>query len=104
MAVKHRRPPIQLLHHLDRGSQYTSEVYLKSLEKAGCRVSLSRVGNCYDNAVMESLYATLKGECVYRRFATKAKARLTIFEYIEVWYNRQRLHSSLVYFGLIEFE
>lgn len=104
MAVKHRRPPVQLLHHSDRGSQYTSEFYLKLLEKAGCRVSMSRTGNCYDNAVMESFYATVKGECAYRRFATKAEARLTIFEYIEVWYNRQRLHSSLGYLSPAEFE
>lgn len=104
MAVKHRRPPAQLLHHSDRGSQYTSELYLRLLEKAGCQVSMSRTGNCYDNAVMESFYATVKGECAYRRFATKAEARLTIFEYIEVWYNRQRLHSSLGYLSPVEFE
>lgn len=104
MAVTHRRPPVQLLHHSDRGSQYTSEAYLRLLEAAGCRISMSRTGNCYDNAVMESFYATLKGECAYRRFATKAEARLTIFEYIEVWYNRQRLHSVLGYLSPVEFE
>jgi len=104
MAMIQRRPPGQLLHHSDRGSQYTSEGYRALLEASGCTISMSRTGNCYDNAVMESLYATLKGECVYRRFATKAKARLTIFKYIEVWYNHQSLHSSLGYFGPIEFE
>lgn len=104
MAVTHRRPPAQLLHHSDRGSQYTSEAYLRLLETARCRVSMSRTGNCYDNAVMESFYATLKGECAYRQFSTKAEARLTIFEYVEVWYNRQRLHSSLGYLSPVEFE
>jgi putative transposase len=104
MAVMHRRPPAQLLHHSDRGSQYTSEAYLKLLENASCKISMSRSGNCYDNAVMESFHATLKGECAYKQFETKANARTTIFEFIEVWYNRQRLHSSLGYSSPIEFE
>ena len=104
MAVMHRRPPAQLLHHSDRGSQYTSEAYLKLLDNASCKTSMSRTGNCYDNAVMESFHATLKGECAYKQFKTKANARTTIFEFIEVWYNRQRLHSSLGYSSPIEFE
>jgi putative transposase len=104
MAVMHRRPPAQLLHHSDRGSQYTSEAYLKLLENASCKISMSRTGNCYDNAVMESFHATLKGECAYKQFETKVNARTTIFEFIEVWYNRQRLHSSLGYSSPIEFE
>jgi len=104
MAVLHRHPPAQLLHHSDRGSQYTSDVYLHLLETAQCQLSMSRTGNCYDNAVMESFYATLKGECAYTQFASKADAQLTIFEYIEVWYNRQRLHSSLGYLSPVEFE
>jgi putative transposase len=104
MALMHRRPPTQLLHHTDRGSQYTSETYLKLLEKACCKISMSRTGNCYDNAVMESFHATLKGECAYKPFETKAKARTAIFEFIEVWYNRQRLHSSLGYSSPIDFE
>ena len=85
MAVMHRRPPAQLLHHTDRGSQYTSDIYLNLLEKAYCRVSNSRTGNCYDNAVMESFFATLKGECAYKQFETKTLARSSIFEFIEVW-------------------
>jgi len=89
MAVMHRRPPAQLLHHSDRGSQYTSEAYLKLLENASCKISMSRTGNCYDNAVIESFHATLKGECAYKQFETKTQARSTIFEFIEVWYNRQ---------------
>ena len=104
MAVMHHHPPTHLLHHSDRGSQYTSESYLNLLEKAGCIVSMSRTGNCYDNAVMESFHATLKGECAYRKFTTKAEARLALFEYIEVWYNRQRLHSSLGYLSPLDFE
>jgi putative transposase len=104
MAVMHRRPPVELLHHSDRGSQYTSEAYLRLLENVGCRISMSRTGNCYDNAVMESFFATLKGECAYHKFTTKAEARSTIFEYIEVWYNRQRLHSFLGYLSPAEFE
>ena len=104
MALLHRHPPLQLLHHSDRGSQYTSEAYLKLLEEAHCVISMSRTGNCYDNAVIESFHATLKGECAYRQFDTKAEARSTIFEFIEVWYNRQRLHSSLGYLSPLEFE
>lgn len=104
MAVLHRQPPAQLLHHSDRGSQYTSESYLHLLEQAGCTLSMSRTANCYDNAVIESFHATLKGECAVSQFATRAEARSSIFEFIEVWYNRQRLHSSLGYLSPIEFE
>jgi len=104
MAVTNRRPPAQLLIHSDRGSQYTSAAYLTRLELAGCQLSMSRTGNCYDNAAMESFHATLKGECVFKPFATRAEARTTIFEFIEVWYNRQRLHSTLGYLSPSEFE
>lgn len=104
MAVIHRHPPAQLLHHSDRGSQYTSEVYWNLLQTAQCQISMSRTGNCYDNAAMESFFATLKGECANRRFSTRTEARSVIFEYIEVWYNRQRLHSSLGYLSPVQFE
>jgi transposase InsO family protein len=104
MAVANRRPLPQLMHHSDRGSQYTSASYLKLLELAGCKLSMSRTGNCYDNAVMESFFATLKGECALSSFATRAEARSSIFEYIEGWYNRQRLHSSLGFLSPVEFE
>ena len=104
MAIINRHPPAQLLHHSDRGSQYTSEVYLNLLQAAQCQISMSRTGNCYDNAAMESFFATLKGECANRRFSTKPEARTVIFEYVEVWYNRQRLHSSLGYLSPVQFE
>ena len=104
MAVGNRRPPQQLLHHTDRGSSYTSATYRTLLEQAGCQISMSRTGNCYDNAAMESFFATLKGECAVSQFATRAEARLSIFEFIEVWYNRQRLHSSLGFLSPVEFE
>ena len=104
MAVTNRCPPVQLLHHFDRGSQYTSEVYLNLLTKAQCAISMSRTGNVYDNAAMESFFATLKGERAVSQFTSRAEARSTIFEYIEVWYNRQRLHSSLGYLSPVEFE
>jgi len=68
------------------------------------QLSMSRVGNCYDNAVMESFFVTLKTECVTSPFPTRALARTTIFEYLEVWYNRQRLHSSLGYYSPFDFE
>ena len=104
MAVSNRHPPALLLHHTDRGSQYTSEAYWKLLEDAQCKVSMSRTGNCYDNAAMESFFATLKGECAFKQFVSKSEARTTLFEFIEVWYNRQRLHSSLGYLSPSEFE
>jgi putative transposase len=84
------------LHHSDRGSQYTSGLYQAAL--AGkAQVSMSGVGECWDNAPMESFWATLKAECVTRTFATRAEARAVIFEYVMVFYHRQRLHSSLGY-------
>jgi transposase InsO family protein len=104
MAVINRQPASNLLHHTDRGSQYTSEAYRQLLVSKPCQVSMSRTGNCYDNAVMESFHATLKGECAFKQFKTKAEAKTTIFEFIEVWYNRQRLHSHLDYHSPLEFE
>jgi putative transposase len=104
MAFAARCPDDRLLHHSDRGSQYTSLAYQKLMTKAHCQVSMSRTGNCYDNAMMESFFATLKAECVTAPFESHAQARTAIFEYIEVWYNRQRLHSSLGYLSPEEFE
>jgi putative transposase len=104
MALHGRQPAATLLHHSDQGSQYTSAVYQSILGGANIQMSMSRVGNCYDNAVAESFFGTLKAECVTGQFATHASARTTIFEYIEVWYNRQRLHSTLGYLSPAEFE
>jgi putative transposase len=104
MAVLGRRPTPELLHHSDQGSQYTSSLYLAGLKATGTELSMSGVGNCYDNAVIESFFGTLKTECVFAPFATRAQARTTLFEYLEVWYNRKRLHSSLGYCSPVEFE
>ena len=104
MALLNRQPVHGLLHHSDRGSQYTSEAYQRHMAALHCSVSMSRTGNCYDNAVMESFFATLKTECAATQFVCKAEARSAIFEYIEGWYNRQRLHSSLDYLSPVEFE
>jgi transposase InsO family protein len=104
MALARRRPPSGLLHHSDQGSQYTSYAYQEQMKARHIQVSMSRVGNCYDNAVMESFFGTLKTECAGGQFQTRTQARRTIFEYLEVWYNRQRLHSSLGYLSPAEFE
>ena len=104
MAIFNRQPVQGLLHHSDRGSQYTSEAYRQQLADLECRVSMSRTGNCYDNAVAESFFATLKTECAATQFEGKAEARSAIFAYIQGWYNRQRLHSSLGYLSPVEFE
>jgi transposase InsO family protein len=104
MAVLRRYPQAGLMHHSDQGSQYTSQAYQDCLAELQCQVSMSGVGNCYDNAVMESFFGTLKAECVTHQFATRAQAQTAIFEYIEAWYNRQRLHSSLGYLSPMEFE
>jgi transposase InsO family protein len=104
MAATRRRPAPGLLHHSDRGTQYTSAAYQQQLADLQCQVSMSRTGNCYDNAVMESFFSTLKSECLTGQFQTRAQARTAIFEFIEVWYNRHRLHSSLGYLSPEEFE
>jgi transposase InsO family protein len=97
-AVQRRRPDAGLLHHSDRGCQYTSAEYRGRLQQLGVTVSMSRTGNCWDNAVAESFFATLKNELVHRRtWRTAIDLRTALFEYIEVFYNRRRLHSSLNY-------
>ena len=98
MALTQRQPGQGLLHHSDRGMQYASTDYRELLRQHEIEPSMSGKGNCYDNACMESFWSTLKTELVYQRhFTTRAAARATIFEYIEVFYNRQRLHSVLGY-------
>ena len=104
MALQTRRPQVPLLHHSDQGRQYTAAPYQKQLTDANIQVSMSRVGNCYDNAVAESFFGTLKAECVTGQFPSRHIARTSIFEYIEVWYNRQRFHSTLGYLSPVEFE
>jgi putative transposase len=97
-AIVRRRPAAGLLHHSDRGCQYTSAQYRDVLAALGVTVSMSRTGNCWDNAVAESFFATLKNELVHRRtWSNRLQLRDALFEYIAVFYNRRRLHSSLDY-------
>jgi putative transposase len=105
MAIMQRNPPKGLMHHSDRGSQYASGAFQEMLKAHGMVCSMSRRGEVYDNAVMESFYATLKRELVHdARYATRDEARKAIFEWIEVFYNRQRLHSSLGYRSPADYE
>ena len=105
MAYRRRRPVRGLLHHSDRGSQYASEDYRNLLKDYGMQMSMSRKGDCWDNAVMESFFSTLKKELVHhRKYRTRAEARQEIFEFIEVFYNRERLHSSLGYLCPADYE
>jgi len=105
MAVQQRFPDAGLVAHSDRGSQYASDHYRRALAERGIECSMSRRGNCYDNAPMESFFATLKKELVHHEdYATVEAAKASVFEYIEVFYNRQRRHSSLGYVAPAEFE
>ena len=105
MALLHRCPPAHMLLHSAQGSPYSSHGYLSRLEQQGIVVSMSRSGDCYDNAAMESFFSTLKGECVHRAsFRSRAEARQSIFEYIECFYNRQRRPSTLNYVSPVEYE
>ena len=105
MALQRRRPGKGLLHHSDRGVQYASNEYRTLLEGQAALVSMSRKGNCWDNAVAESFFATLEIELIEDAdWHTRAEARPAIFEFIEVWYNRQRRHSSLGYLTPAEFD
>jgi putative transposase len=93
------------LHHSDRGSQYASYVYQAALRSAAMQPSMSRTANCYDNAVMESFFASLKAELVHHtRFGSISAARAQIFHYIEAFYNRKRRHSALGYLSPDAFE
>jgi putative transposase len=105
MALRSRQPEKGLLHHSDRGSQYASSDYQKLLMDQQITCSMSRKGNCYDNAVVESFFSTLKQELVFhQQYQSRQHAKQDIFEYIEVWYNRRRRHSSLGYVSPEEFE
>jgi putative transposase len=105
MALARRRPPLGLLHHSDRGSQYASGDYRRTLDRHGIVCSMSRRGDCWDNAVAESFFATLKVELVHdAAWATRATARAELFDYIEAFYNGQRRHSALGYLSPRAFE
>lgn len=105
MALSRRQPPRGLLHHTDRGCQYAATEYRAELAQRGITCSMSRRGNCWDNAVAESFFATLKTELVHRHeFATHAEARRAIADYIESFYNAERRHSALGYVSPIAFE
>lgn len=97
-AVARHRPPAGVLHHSDRGSQYAAAAYHARLARSGMTASMSRQGTCWDNACIEAWPSLIKKDCVYvHHFRTRAEARLAIFAHIEIWYNRQRLHSALGY-------
>lgn len=97
-AVQRQKPPEGLIHHSDRGRQYASYAYQALLKENGITASMSRSGNCYDNAYMESFFGTLKTELVYaQRYRCRQDARLSIFEYVMMYYNRRRRHSALSY-------
>lgn len=105
MAINARSPLPGLLHHSDRGVQYAAQDFQGLLERSGIVCSMSRKGNCYDNAVKESFFHTLKTElCDHEHYRTRAQATASVFEFIEVFYNRQRLHSTLGYLSPSEFE
>jgi len=105
MAVARRHPEVGLLHHADRGTEFTSDRYQVALRELGIEVSMSRTGNCWDNAAMESFFATLTKECTDRtRFQSRQQARSAIFEYLECFYNPIRLHSTLQYVSPVAFE
>ena len=105
MALRQRQPSAGLLHHSDCGCQYASEAYREHLAVWRVTPSMSRRGNCYDNAAMESFWSTLKEELIHRRsFASRAEAAGTIFDYIETFYNRERLHRALGYLSPVKFE
>ena len=105
MALGTRRPQDQLIHHSDRGAQYTSEDFRNELDKHGIQCSMSGRGNCYDNAVVESFFGLMKRERVNRvRYRTRQEARADIFQYIECFYNRQRRHSYIGYTSPVNYE
>jgi putative transposase len=105
MAIRQRKPEPGLIHHSDRGSQYASDDYQRLLRQHGMICSMSRKGNCWDNAVMESFFGSLKTECTHhRRYHSRSEAKQDIFYYTEIFYNQQRLHSTLGYRSPAAFE
>ncbi len=105
MALARRHPSAGLLHHSDRGSQYSNTEYQVLLARAGIEGSMSRKGNCYDNAAMDPFFSSLRGEWTDRHaYQSRREARQSIFEYAEIFYNRQRRHSSLGYLSPVAYE
>lgn len=104
MALGQRQPHHGAIHHSDRGSPYTSHAYRAALQRAGLRSSMSRTGDCWDNAMVESFFATLKSELDHDHWPTHAQARAELFEYIEAWYNRQRRHTALDSLSPVQYE
>ncbi len=105
MAVWNRRPATGVIHHSDRGAQYTSLTFTERCQAAGIVPSMGSVGDAFDNALAEAFFATLETELLMRcRFATRKKARLALFDFIEGWYNPRRRHSALGYLSPAEFE
>lgn len=105
MALGHRQPTASLLHHSDRGPQYTSDDFRDLLDQHGIQCSMSARGHCYDNAPVESFFALLKREWIRRRvYATREEAKADVFAYIEVFYNRNRRHGTLGYVSPVAFE
>lgn len=105
MAVQRRQPPPGLIHHSDRGALYGGRAYREYLQQQRMQPSMSRKGDCWDNAVAESFFSTLKNELIWgRRFPSAQQARSAIFDYIEVFYNRQRRHQTLGYHSPVQFE
>lgn len=105
MALDLRHPEAGLIHHSDRGTAYVGSEYQAKLHQIGADISMSGKGNCYDNAVVESFFGNLKNELVHHcRFATREEARTKIFDYIEVFYNRQRAHATLRFLSPVAFE
>ena len=105
LALLQRKVKPGLIHHTDQGRQYSSAAYLDVLKRHGIKPSMSRRGNCYDNAVAESFFSSLKNELVHHcSFKTRDEARTAIFEYIEIFYNRQRRHQTLDYLSPVDYE
>ncbi len=105
MAFTNRNPSTVIMHHSDQGQEYTNNDYQSLLKDHNMLVSMSRKANCYDNAVVESFFKTIKAELARKsKFRTQEEAKLAIFEYIEIFYNRQRMHSTLGYMSPMEYE
>lgn len=105
MAIGQRRPSGEVIHHSDQGSQYTSLAFGARCKEAGVRPSMGSVGDCFDNAMCESFFATLECELLHRRrFASQAEAKIAVFQFIEGWYNPRRRHSALGYLSPLQYE